>query len=115
MTSCPDMITLNTMLTPLKNVPGIVMMTVFPVFTHIFLYRLCSLGSACDTFFYEKLTGGTKQCTYLPHASLKQFEFVDFVNYDPDPKKLMFVLQCLQGNIEMIFKSFWFISGIYRF
>ena len=75
------------------------------IYSYIF-YRLCSLGSACDTFFYEKLTGGTKQCTYLPHASLKQFEFVDFVNYDPDPKKLMFVLQCLQGNIEMIFKSF---------
>ena len=60
---------------------------------------MCSLGSACDTFFYREESGGTKKCTYLPHVSLKQFEFVDFVNYDADPKKVMFVLQCLQGFI----------------
>ena len=59
-----------------------------------FLARICSLGSACDTFFID-LTGMT--CTFIPHVSLKSFNLIDFVNYVDDDKKDMYVLQCAQG------------------
>ena len=59
-----------------------------------FLARICSLGSACDTFFIDL---NDMTCTFIPHVSLKSFNLIDFVNYVDDDKKDMYVLQCAQG------------------
>ena len=60
--------------------------------------RLCSLGSACDTFFVEfsGATGnnGGISCTYIPHVGLKAFNLIDFVNFVDSQSKEMYVLQC---------------------
>jgi hypothetical protein len=36
-------------------------------------------------------------CSYLPHASLKQFNMMDFVIYTGSKDSDMYVLQCAQG------------------
>ena len=45
-------------------------------------------------------TNGGIACTYIPHASLKSFNLIDFVNYVDDESKEMYVLQCSQSFEE---------------
>ena len=47
---------------------------------------------------FEPQFGTTRiLCSYLPHASLKQFNMMDFVIYTGSKDSDMYVLQCAQG------------------
>ena len=71
---------------------------------NVIITRMCSLGSACDTFFveFDGSTGnnGGIACTYIPHAALKTLNLIDFVNFVDDQSKEMYVLQCAQAFEE---------------
>ena len=68
---------------------------------------MCSLGSACDMFFIEFQSNSIK-CRYLPHASLKKYNMMDFITFTGSADKDMYVLQCSQGREEI----FWDIKRI---
>ena len=59
--------------------------------------------------FFIEFQSNSIKCRYLPHASLKKYNMMDFITFTGNADKEMYVLQCSQGlEKSMVDNTDWF-------